>query len=138
MTAKADGKATQARHPSALQAVLIRHDLHLNRRQVLGYASRASTGVWLLELERRGPGDGLDAAIRSWHADRMPQVFLRVHSEPQLTALADAARELGPPVVVIEGPHAAGRARLMTPVCCAIGPAATTTIRALIGALTSW
>lgn len=107
-------------------ALLVRTDLDMGRGKIAVQAAHAAV---LAVLATRGSSD-----FGAWLDAGQPKVVLRVSSDEELRALADAASAAGLPVQLVRD---AGRTQLApgTLTCCAIGPARAARVDALTGGL---
>jgi peptidyl-tRNA hydrolase len=122
------------------QALIMRRDVKPSGRQMMTFASRVAM-MFLIDRLRVHSGASpvaLSPAERAWITGAQEQVYFRVYSEAALFKVVERAREAGLVVHVGESRRRMAGRDAPVPVCCAVGPALTEQIDAIVGDLTLW
>jgi peptidyl-tRNA hydrolase, PTH2 family len=110
-------------------ALVVRTDLGMGRGKIAAQVAHAAVTAVLAGLGGLGEAD-----LAAWLQEGQPKVVLKVADGAQLDDVVRQARAAGLPTEVICD---AGRTQVTpgTLTCCALGPADTTRIDAVTGAL---
>jgi peptidyl-tRNA hydrolase, PTH2 family len=113
-------------------ALVVRTDLGMGRGKIAAQVAHAAVAAVLAGLG--GLGGLGEADLAAWLEEGQPKVVLKVADGAQLDDVVRQARAAGLPAEVICD---AGRTQVTpgTLTCCALGPADTTRIDAVTGAL---